>query len=365
MNKQEYLETLEYYLKERHFYRDEISEIIEDYSLTIDEAIDNGVTEDELETYLGKPREIVKHLRRTIVMKRVRSNKFVALSPFISAIIFFILGFGFDYWEYGWLVFLLIPISGVLSSRGHRKIYSIIEVMPFISLGVFLAIGLILEVWHPTWVVFLLIPAVAILDTRDKYKYLSFLIFILGPFLYLGSYYFYPFEYNWFLLFIMAIPAIYSGLFSVRINGVRDKKLERTYGSFLVLLGGIYIILGALYGIWHPLWLIFLLIPIVAIILSMKVYKQKVPLVALSPFIAVILFILTGEIFNAYQWSWLFFFIIPMTAIITNSNKKFSLVALSPFIAVTLFFWAGQFLNGYQWSWLFFLLIPMTAIISD
>ncbi|MFP4478746.1 MAG: hypothetical protein ACLFPM_04885 [Candidatus Izemoplasmatales bacterium] len=298
-------------------------------------------------------------------MKRVKSNKLVALSPFISIILFFILGFGFGYWEYGWLVFLLIPITGVLSSRSPNKLSSLIEVTPFISLGVFLTIGLIYDVWHPTWVVFLLIPAVAILDTKDRYKYLSFTVFILGPILYVLSYYFYPFQFNWFLLFLMGIPAIYSGLISFRINGVRNRRLEVTYGSFLILLALIYVLLGSIYAIWHPLWLIFLLVPMAAVILSMSVYKQKVPFVALSPFIAVILFVLTGELFDGYSWSWLFFFIIPMTALFSRQDKKFSWVGISVFLAITLFFIAGQFLNGYEWSWLFFLLIPMTAIISE
>ncbi|MDA3932083.1 MAG: DUF1700 domain-containing protein, partial [Tenericutes bacterium] len=92
MNKNVYLEKLEYYLKEKHFDREEIDEILEDYTLTIDEAIENGVGEDVLENYLGNPKEIVNNLRRTIVIKRVKENKFVALSPFISVILFFVLG---------------------------------------------------------------------------------------------------------------------------------------------------------------------------------------------------------------------------------------------------------------------------------
>ena len=39
-----------------------------------------------------------------------------------------------------------------------------------------------------------------------------------------------------------------------------------------------------------------------------------------------------------------------------------TLVALSPFVAVLLFFLVG-FQGGWAWSWLFFLLIPVTAII--
>ncbi|MBN9173089.1 MAG: hypothetical protein J0I70_02915 [Microbacterium sp.] len=39
-----------------------------------------------------------------------------------------------------------------------------------------------------------------------------------------------------------------------------------------------------------------------------------------------------------------------------------TMVALSPFVAVILFFVVG-FQGAWLWSWLFFLLIPVTAII--
>ncbi|QWB99635.1 hypothetical protein KHQ88_05585 [Mycoplasmatota bacterium] len=367
MNKLEYLEKLEYYLKEKYFERDEIDEILEDYSFTIDEALDNNISEEALEEHLGNPKEIVNNMRKVMVIKRVKKNKFVALSPFISVILFFILGFGFDYWEYGWLVFLLIPMSGILSSRKHRKLTILVEIMPFISLSIFLTFGLIYDVWHPTWIIFLLIPATSIIDTKDRYKWLSFAIFIIGPLLYLSSYFYFPFDYNWFFLLLMIFPAIYSGLISIRINGVRNRKYEIIYGCLLALLAFIFVVFGSIYGIWHPLWLIFLLIPVFAIVFSSKTFNEKLNIVALSPFIAVVLFVLVGEFFSAYQWSWLFFLLIPVSGILSHrgKNKKISWVALSPFIAVTMFFLAGELLNGYQWSWLFFLLIPMTAIISD
>lgn len=316
MNKENYIEKLLYYMEERDFDQESIDEIIEDYSMMIDEALESDVEEENLENYLGDPREIIKNIRKTIVYKRVKNSKFVALSPFIALILFFTLGFGFSYWTYGWLVFLLVPISGILSSRKQGPLKFIIDIVPILAIVVFLSIGLTSDIWHPTWLVFLLIPAVSILDKKSQFKVLYFLFFLGLIGLYLLSFFFFPFNLNWAILLLLFIPAFRSSMFTFTINGARAKSTENSMFLLLVFVTITYLILGSTYGIWHPLWLIFLLIPIGAIFLSNIKLKQKQPLVAYMPFIAVILFILAGEIFGGYRWSWLFFLIIPMTAII-------------------------------------------------
>lgn len=312
MNKQEYMDALLYYMEERDFDSQTIEEVIEDYTLMIDEALDNGILEDDLEEYLGSPREIIKNLKRTLVFKHVKNNKFVALSPFVATIVFFVLGFAFSYWQYAWLVFLLVPISGILSSgrRGSLKIF--VDSIPLISLAIFLVIGLTTDVWHPTWVIFLLIPAMSGLNKKHKHKflYIAFYMMIIGS--YVLSFYFFPFQYNWLILLTLLLPI------SVTINGVRIRSMERWIFLLIVLLTIIYVILASRFNIWHPLWLIFLLIPMSVIFISSAKLKQKIPFVAYTPFIALILFILAGEFFNGYQWSWLFFLLIPMTAIIKD-----------------------------------------------
>ncbi len=319
MNKEKYLEKLEYYLKENYFDQEEMDDILEEYTMMIDEAMDNGILEDELEEHLGNPREIVKQMRKTVVFKRVRKNKFVALSPFIAMIVFFGLGFSYGLWHLAWLAFLLIPISAIISSKRRTPVKIIIEIAPLISLGIFLTIGLIFKEWHPTWVVFFLIPAFSILENRDKYKVLSFIVFLTLPILYVLSFYFFPFTLNWLILVFMVVPAVYSGAISFRINGVRSKDLELQFSIIVFSLVITYVVLGYIFEIWHPLWLIFLLIPVASIILSAKKINQKIPYVALTPFVAITLFFIFGHYFDGYQWSWMFFFLIPMTAIIKNS----------------------------------------------
>jgi len=316
MGKEDYLERLEYYLKEKDFSKDEINEIMEDYELMIDEALEDDDNDQSLDERIGNPRDIVNQLKKTVVINRVKSNKLVAISPFIAMIVFFILGFGFDLWHPGWLAFLLIPITGILSSRRQSRINTYVEVIPFIALFIFLGIGLWLEVWHPTWVIFLLIPAVSILDSRQTYRYLSFVGFILIPIVYVLSYYYFPFSYNWMLFFLLFFPALYSGLINFRINGLRNRKLEIALGSILFLTSAIFVIIGVLTDVWHPTWLIFMVIPIGSIVISAIAMDNKIHWTAIMPFIAIIGFFLFGEFLDGYHWAWLFFLLIPMTAIV-------------------------------------------------
>lgn len=318
MNKKEYLNELEEHLINYSFDDDAIDDIIEEYDMMIDEA-NEDMPGEPLEDLLGSPKEIAKNLRTTEAFKRAKNNKIVALTPFLSAIIFFILGFGFDLWHPGWLVFLLIPITGIFSVKHHKVKTYIISMMPFISLLIFLSIGLITDVWHPTWTVFLLIPASSIFAGDNERSLLNGSLFIIIPVIYLLSYYFFPFQFNWIILLLLIFPAYDGGVFIFKINGVRNKRLEGISVLVLFALAVIYGVFGSLYGIWHPLWVIFLLFPVYVMIISKHYFKESIPLVGYMPFISVIFFILAGELFDSgYQWSWLFFLLIPIVAIIQD-----------------------------------------------
>ena len=58
------------------------------------------------------------------------------------------------------------------------------------------------------------------------------------------------------------------------------------------------------------------------------------------------------------------FLLVPMIAILTGKDKKHLLVALSPFVAVIVFFTLGYFFNLWIVSWLAFLMIPILGIID-
>lgn len=100
---------------------------------------------------------------------------------------------------------------------------------------------------------------------------------------------------------------------------------------------------------------------------EIKAHHQKKSfhnkLIALTPFIALVLFFAGGFLINqGFSFSWIAFLIIPMTAIILEGPHNIieKLTALSPFIAVILFIpILGFWLNLWHPGWIVFLMIPI------
>jgi len=89
--------------------------------------------------------------------------KISKITPILCTIVFLTLGFVWNLWNPGWMVFFLIPlVSTILYSRSINKVFPI--VLGFI----YLYIGLVYKVWHPTWIMFLLIPIFDILFPKKK-----------------------------------------------------------------------------------------------------------------------------------------------------------------------------------------------------
>ena len=85
--------------------------------------------------------------------KKSLRKKVVEATPIFCLIVFLAVGFCFDAWHPGWLVFVLIPIMPFLV--GYKKIK--FTYGSFIAVA-YVAVGLIFKVWHPTWIIFLTIP---------------------------------------------------------------------------------------------------------------------------------------------------------------------------------------------------------------
>ena len=96
---------------------------------------------------------------------------------------------------------------------------------------------------------------------------------------------------------------------------------------------------------------------------SSKKHSDKI--IALTPFIAVITFMLLGLIGNYWHPTWLVFLIIPMSAIILNTHKKDKIVALSPFISLIIFMLVGTYTSYWNPAWLIFLSIPLLGLMYE
>ncbi|MFP4177733.1 MAG: HAAS signaling domain-containing protein [Acholeplasmataceae bacterium] len=121
----------------------------------------------------------------------------------------------------------------------------------------------------------------------------------------------------------------------------------------------VFILLGTIFDLWHPGWLVFLAIPMTALLIGGP--KGIHGLVALSPFLAVIVFIIFGY-FDLWHPGWLVFLIIPVSSLLTVRSTRTVLVGLTPFMALVAFILLGIY-DLWNPGWLVFLAIPMVSIL--
>jgi len=88
----------------------------------------------------------------------------VAVYPFVPIVvvaIYLVIGFVFDLWHPGWLIFFAIPIFyefvAMAATEGARRKANLFPMAP-LCVVVFLLLGFLNDLWHPAWIVFLLIP---------------------------------------------------------------------------------------------------------------------------------------------------------------------------------------------------------------
>lgn len=83
---------------------------------------------------------------------------------------------------------------------------------------------------------------------------------------------------------------------------------------FVILVPFLYVAIGAITGLWHPMWIIFLTIPIYyRIAIACKGNSTKAFLLLLPiPEILVTVFLILGICFGLWKYAWILFLIIPI-----------------------------------------------------
>lgn len=318
MDKIKYLKRLRGLLEEYDLRESEIEDICEDYTSLWEECVEKGMTDLEINDKLGNPDDIIDGLVDgaskledvKAYRRRKNNNKFVAISPFIALIAFFLLGFVANQWMYSWMVFLLIPVSAIVLNRGNDRILSTLTALsPFVALVLYFLLFAANGLWHPGWLIFLLIPAVGVLNDDNKLYVVIFEFLLLGGialFLYLDGIPEYS-KYAW----MSFLPVVIAGL----LNGdiIVTWNLSRDYILILVTAAIIYLAGGYWLDLWGYLWLVFLAIPVYAI---WKESGKNERLIATMPFVAVTIFMTIGYFFGGWAYAWLAFLLIPMVAIL-------------------------------------------------
>lgn len=376
--KELYLEELKGLLGQYETSEEEINDILADYEEMIDEALDRGMSEKEIIDMIGTPKKVARNLSDSFSIrfnvgdefkkykKSSKDNRIVALMPFLSVIAFMILGFGFDLWHPGWMVFFSIPISAILVNAFDKRSSGLVSLSPFIAVVTYLILGFGFNLWHPGWLVFLIIPVFGILTGSKKMSFLSLLLslspFIAVTFFIIWTYLYGDAEYAW--LVFLIIPLL--GGFHY------ESPYKRVVFSIVLLAAAaayVYFMSQTTYGFRS---LLVFLVPLGAAVLfgddpniSFRISKKDGPMWIVS-ILCVIVYVVLGVLFpETWAYMWLIFLLIPMFAIVKYGGEKNKLTALMPFIATISFFIIGFFLNGWAYAWIAYLLIPMIAIIEN
>lgn len=365
--KTKYLKTLRGLLDNYHMNDLEKDDIVSDYSEMYDNWLNYGMSEEEVEEKLGKPSVIIAELTegyKTVkhvkdVKASSKNSKIIAITPFISLVAFFILGFGFNGWIYAWLVFLLIPVTAIVVEMGKDP-HKLTALMPFIALVTFFVLGFVYNLWHPGWVVFLAIPIVAIFTERKGIGFLNTLV-ALSPLVVLAVFLYIGFEHN------MWVPGWTLFLIVPALGALNEKnKLKMLLWEVFIISGVAgYLYWGYTYDQWDYAALAFVPLALYALLQDTNAVIKMPREYKLLSLAAAIIFFGLGALTGEWGYVWIVFLAIPVFAIMKETKGNERTIALTPFIALVIFFTLGWFLGWWAFSWLAFLLIPVVAIIKE
>ncbi|MFW6319660.1 MAG: hypothetical protein ACOC1L_05695 [Bacillota bacterium] len=317
MKKEEYLTLLEDVLKQNDVEENERTVIVEDYEELYEGYLESGLTNSDITKKLGTPYNVVKELKGIMRYRKYPNSpheKVIAISPFIALVVFFLLGFMYNAWHPAWLAFFIVPVSAILLTDKEGIWKTCTAVSPFIITTIYLLYGHYKGVYHPTWLIFLFIMLFGFMTMKEsrKYLYIALLVIGTGIYLWIGLlYHVYDISLLAFLPLLVAL--VYYGHVEIIFN-FQKPIVYVALGSLIV-----YFLSGYFFDLWKVMWLIFFLIPIMAIHID---EKGKSKYIAISPFIAVTIFYLLGFYADLWSVSWLAFLLIPVTAIVLESDKQ-------------------------------------------
>ena len=113
----------------------------------------NDVLGPEGSYYEAKAKEVEAENRR----------KMDGAYPMFITILYLVLGFFFNLWHPGWLLFLTIPLY-YMKPRNEADRW----LNPVMITLIYLILGFFFHLWHPGWMIFLAIPVAAIIRSPSN-----------------------------------------------------------------------------------------------------------------------------------------------------------------------------------------------------
>ena len=92
----------------------------------------------------------------------------------------------------------------------------------------------------------------------------------------------------------------------------------RITGATPLIVTAVYLLIGFTTHVWHPTWLLFLLIPLVPIVLY-GIGNGKKSITGIVTILTVISYFILG-CFGYWHPGWIVFFIIPITGVLVGDN---------------------------------------------
>lgn len=85
--------------------------------------------------------------------------------PLLVSLLYLGLGFFFQLWHPGWIIFLTIPLFYLPDSE---RDYLRLLCNPVMVTIIYLLLGVYCNLWHPGWVIFLALPLLRHFDRRPR-----------------------------------------------------------------------------------------------------------------------------------------------------------------------------------------------------
>jgi|LGVF01.2.fsa_nt_gb hypothetical protein len=186
---------------------------------------------------------------------------------------------------------------GLKDKQSGIKKYLLEMILVISFSAVYITLSLIFQIWNPLWIIYL--AMILVIVTKHGGPGAS-ILFSIGVYFILGFLYSYWFE----------ALAIFGLSFS--LIAYKDEPIA---GIWLFLITA-YLSLSSIFGLWHPMWLIFVLG------LALTVLIAEKSIVGATWLLSIGLYLFFGFVFQLWAIMWILFIFSATITVIVEMKKE-------------------------------------------
>ncbi len=104
--------------------------------------------------------------------------------------------------------------------------------------------------------------------------------------------------------------------YEAKARAEEAERRRKSDAMFPIMITALYLVLGSVFGLWHPGWLVFLTIPL-------HYMHPRTRLQQLcNPVMVTLIYLVLGFFFHLWHPGWLIFLVIPLGAIADHPPKN-------------------------------------------